>query len=560
MHRRFDQQLLILLSLMTAVLGLFFVASTRSLTLGLGFGRESTVIIETWTADVSGRLLESDFAQRHDFEVRQLDANTYLINASRVESIDSLRKSINTALPNTNIRLIGSFGSSTKLENTQSFVTMSILAIFVLMSVYLIYRFRYFGWMAALLLVLAGTLSFWLSSLFAYSFTMLLWLSILVLLLYTSTLCVNFFHHFLEQSLYHLAQDLKTLKQVIIRFSLLTLPLLVLGLLFYLLFDRQFHGPALVLWIHFAVINLALWGFYTICYRFIYDSKELEEGLAFLVFENQRLINLQSPADLSYRWVSRFFLLVLLVLGITLAATRPGLEWEQIYTEENLVILKSASFDHVAELNADFIHYDVFNNQVRHEVSEQNNTWIYFSRHVDRINLNGAISSFSERTEVEVETYHLPAQTVSFIQFNFLFSLLMILALYLVINSGLRSLAHGINTALYLIFALVYIMILVLVTHLEMGNLIILLMYLLLILIPGDLGTMPEDLSKQETYSALFIHNWVLHFIFMAILLLPIVIIVPLQISSGIVLLLAFSFLASIMAGISLGFIKERLK
>ena len=136
MNKSSELKLSIILLFSSIIVALLCMSTLSSMKLGLGFGKDARVVIETEFVEDLKEFSRTLNLEQYESKLQSTEGNIHLLDVSGIESASSLSERIYKSVPNSNILLIGTFGSMTKFLNNQSFVSLSLFALLSITFIY----------------------------------------------------------------------------------------------------------------------------------------------------------------------------------------------------------------------------------------------------------------------------------------------------------------------------------------------------------------------------------------------------------------------------------------
>lgn len=435
MKNNLEQKLLIMLLLLTGVLSMFMYSGIQNLNMGLNYGKDTTVIIETKKPNTLIQYLEDNITRFHDTEIRALSNTRVYFKTSGIVSIKDFTTQLKDNVPDAYVSLSGSFGTNTSVTNTESFVKLSLMALMILVFIYLYYQYNFVGWILSLILLIPITISFHLLNFVGLAFTTGLWMFLILLLssyLLLLTNYINYHHSFIVMDI--LTQKYK-LKKVCLSTSYLTFLIGLLGLGFLYLLGNPFLSVG-TFGVAFSGTLLIIIG---LIYYFTNQNmdifQESKSDYTFLEIDAKHYRVQKGLTDGVFNIYSRLSGLIFLLLLLILAITRPPLNFDASYSDQRLLVMSDSSSQNYIELKAELMRQNIDQYQISYGISEQEETWIYFSEEANLELIENAGKTFSGRvsdnnTTIRTYVFNLPGNTYPLFDYK----VLIMLALFLVLN------------------------------------------------------------------------------------------------------------------------------
>lgn len=389
--------------IVTVLVGFLTLTTVGRLNTGLGFGHDVRLIVETKDRTGLNNFLSNQTRNNREWRKRVIDSNHYALSFSGVENITDLVNSIDAHVSDLVVWNTGTFGSVTKLISTQSFISLYLVLFMALTAGYFCFRFRFFGWIAGMEIVIGVMLSLLLVSLFGYPFTKSLWYSVLI----------SFMMLVYQKQMYLVDSEGLTLHEVVesrqdirkrhIRVSLLHSA-------FYLIFGfvavvLNRYGLVRTGWYMIFLGYIVLIQF--LLFNFVFERilLKIPKESSFVQFQNINILKITQPTHILFKNTVSVMLAVLLLS--TLFAIPKGIDlhkgWD--FANQNVLIMNDARSTAYLELQATLYEVGIFDNQLSYEVTEQGDTWIHFDENVTSKQLGAAARGVKTKFNVKGTYY-----------------------------------------------------------------------------------------------------------------------------------------------------------
>ncbi len=403
MNKSSELKLSIILLFSSIIVALLCMSTLSSMKLGLGFGKDARVVIETEFVEDLKEFSRTLNLEQYESKLQSTEGNIHLLDVSGIESASSLSERIYKSVPNSNILLIGTFGSMTKFLNNQSFVSLSIFALLVITFIYYVFRYRSAGWYIALDLISISMGSLGIVMAFGFSFSKVLWLVYL-----------------LAFAILFLAKDY-ALKNDKIYFPIAFVGI-VLSIVIYRFAAFDLANVALYL-LSFSLLILSS----RIVYCFIF--KGLIENVSFKLDKSlEDLFEIKSERNsvlFKIFGITLSIIILLTVGGISrLTQSNP----QQDLQQANILVVEISDSASYLEVQALFNRINLFDRQVDYRVSEQGDTWIQFDQTLHPLYLE--LASQELKSSLDINSFYYSTQKADSILLNtYLSNIILFIAL-----------------------------------------------------------------------------------------------------------------------------------
>lgn len=514
MKNRNELQFFVILIFASIALSLITMVSLSSLHLGLDFGKDTRIIVQVEDKDAFHSYVRDLQFNHYDARMKVTDEGVFILDISGLESGSEFVKELQNEFKDARVILSGSFGSMTKILNSQSFLVICIFVFGVILGVYYISRFQLAGWYL------------WLITLFV------LFISLLIVMLSGMVFTQMMWHAFLFSflSLFFVNENMRYYrdnKRIIMSvFSIF----LVIGLGFLITDEFYYMAPGLYLLIFglVAMIFYLLHGFFIdgLFQDYLQDRKfPLDD-----IFMVENVDN-----DLVSRILS--IILILLVVTSVLTLSRGNsFILNQGQSVDNVLVFDKSTSSTYLEVQARLSKLDLFDNQIDYRVSEQGQTWIEFDESITLEDLEAAAKDINLGLDLSVTYYQTendnPLLSNAFPSI-FLISILIASSLILYLRKSFTTvLAYWVSNVLSFVFFSFLSNLLYLVASsswLLVGS------FTPIIIVLVFLKSMAaSDLSFRESY----LESLILSLVSFILISLPVLLIVPGSINAEMMLLL----------------------
>ena len=525
-HR--DLQLGTGLIIATLCVAFFTMAALSNFKLGLHFDRDMRVIAEVLDHDAMNAFVKAKSTQGYETDLVISDNNIAILNISGVENADGFTKELLLAVPDSQILLLGSFGSLTKFANNQSFIAISLLGICAVILIYQTIMHRMYGWYKALEIIVIGMVPLLLVSSLGYALSVSVWYSILSIFFIQLIISENF-------------QD--TLMP-----RLFTgVGLSVLGFVLWISKIERFVAVSYV-WLGAGVLSLLVLLLYRWVFLPLLTPYRYMHGMT-----PKKLI--PSSVDGSYtkiKLITAGILTIALSLLLSMARGQYEIRSNERGHYKELVISKTDTVNYL-EIQALLSRAGMFDEQVSYRISEQGQTWIEFSSKISVDDLKEAQVSLMKEFQLHSVYFDgVPPQNYFNTQvFNsLLFVMVMSMGLFILLGDGMKYLiTYGVELGIGLISYTLLIHLLRL-NHNQVWLLGLLILPVMQYLMTLDF--------KGRHHLPYFVESLILNAVILMMFTLPIFVIVPSAVSAELIFYFMV-ILISIYIGIGVGLLSDSM-
>ena len=523
-HR--DLQLGTGLLIATLCVAFFTMGALSNFKLGLHFDRDMRVIAEVKNHDLMYEFAHQKMTQGYESDLVISDNNIAILNISGVENSDGFVKELLAAVPESQILLLGSFGSLTKFANNQSFIAISLLGICAVIMIYQMIIHRMFGWYKALEIILITMAPLYLVSSLGYALSIGVWYSVLSVFLIQLMISEHF-------------QD--TLCPRLLTGAGLS----ILGLILWISkIDRfiavsYFWGAAGVLSV--IVLVVYRWVFLPLLTPYRYMKGMTPKKL------------ITPSVDGSYtkiKLVTAAILAIALSLLLSMARGQYDVRSNERGYYKELVISKTETVNYL-EIQALLSRLGMLDEQISYLVSEQGQTWIEFSSKISADHLKEAqLELMKEFLIHSVYFDGVPPKNYFNTQvFNAILMVMVVtMGLFVMLSDGIRSV---ITYSVELTIGLIAYMLMIHLLNLNHNQVWLLGLAALPIL--QYLLTLEFKGRHHVTY---FVESLILNAVILMMFTLPIFVIVPSAVSAELIFYFMVLLISSYI-GIGIGLLSD---
>lgn len=397
MKTRKDYRLAFIGLILTLGMVFFTLAISSSIHTGIGFGRDISTIVKTSDVPSLNAFLDGQTTQNREWERKQISDDTFIITISGVESAEDFRKAMISSVDDVEVLRLDTFGSTTKLRNNQSFVSLYIIAIVALTYIFLIVKFRFVGILSATQISVAILAGLLFMDIMGYPYTKSLWYTIVLVYLIAmiQTHVFNRTHN--GKSIESVNQSKLSMR----RAEIMASSFAVIALLMYTFYGYGFTINAsyvLVFTFTYFLVDIMIsqWAF-----NRIKSHLEPED----LIFTEQDFFGKPSQPRRAFYNILILVTGIVIVMGLFSINNTPRFHKSKDFAKQNVLIVPHGSSRTYLEIEAILNSIGMFENQIDYQVSEQGYIWIYFDENVDTIDLQIARESIAKKTGFESSYY-----------------------------------------------------------------------------------------------------------------------------------------------------------
>lgn len=521
-----DLQLGVGLLIATLCVAFFTMGALSNFKLGLHFDRDTRVIAEVVNHDLMYEFASEKNVQGYETDLVISHNNIAILNISGVENTESFVKEMLSAVPDSQILLLGSFGSLTKFANNQSFIAISLLGICAVIFIYQTIMHRMFGWYKSLEIIFVVMVPLYLVSALGYALSVSVWYSVLSVFLILLVVSENF-------------QD-SILPRLFVGVGLSGL-----GLVLWISNIERFIAVS-YFWMGSGVLSLLVLAAYRLVFLPLMTPYRYKRGIT-----PKKLIN--PSVDGSYtkvKMVTAVILAIALSLLLSLARGQYQVRSNERGYYKELVISKTETVNYL-EIQALLSRLGMLDDQISYLVSEQGQTWIEFSNKISVEDLKQAQVELMKEFQLQSVYFDgVPPKNYFNTQiFNaLLIFMIVLMGLFVMVDDGVkRVVSYGVELSVGLISYTILIHILDL-HHNQVWLLGLLIMPMMQYLMTLDF--------KGRHHTTYYVESLMMNAIILMMFTLPIFVIVPSTVSAELI----FYFMVLLMAlyiGIGLGILSD---
>lgn len=538
---------LLLFSVVALIVGVLLTINIASpIHTGIGFGRDLKLVASTEKTERLVQFIDEIKSHQYETELRSVNDNKYIITVSSADTAEVIDKTMNDYRDDIMIEHFGTFGSTTKLVNNQSFISLYFFGIVAVIFIYFTLRFKLVGLISAYKTSLTFVLSIFILQKLGHPFTESLWYVLNLILIIT---CIDI-HQTLRRNEGKLLFDAFVPKRFLIKSASILILHSLIGVL--LVFSDTFSSPTEGLFIIlFSLVLLILNIGFLFVLKYAKPMIDIKRH-PWLVIQESNIVGRFSNPKKALANLLLVAFSIMIILGAFIPKSSLSLPLGERYAKESVLIIPGQGSDSYLEVQAILNSLGIYDKQEKYSVSDQGYTWIYFNSSVSENDLMLSKNVIESKMKITPSYYVAKATEFPLYTFDFILKyagLVIIAALLLKITFGKRS---GVSFATLSVLIPVIFMIVSIIYDLKFSEE----MVLLIAFIPSVLyHLIGEDDAQLYTenpraFYADFIHEFVTIFLIISSFLLIILIIVP--INMGIILskITFYYFIA-----ISLGFV-----
>lgn len=391
---------LTILSIIICILSFVMIlATTSTLKVGSGFGRETKFVIKTQNNEVLADYLDNLERKGIETEFKEISDYEFEVTFSALENVDLIKSELSKIIPDVNFSYEGSFGNLATYINNQGFLRTYLLLLIFSVFIYFSSRYRFWGFIIGMQITLAFSIGLLFVILFNLSFSETLWYAIIVMLLMTSMSK----HSVIKNNINISGEDM-----VKGSYQLIKRPLYVgiLNLLFGLLILKTslLNGESLGLFI-IAFSLIMIFSDLLLAYYLPKIIEIFSDETDTVEFVDRWSVPSRLGSQVLFKRISLTALLVLLVL-LVLA---PKLSFNEFrgrdYDSQKVLIVSDSNAKSYLEVEAMLNSIGLFDKQLSYSTSDSNQLWIYFDREVSESDLKIARNIITNSLEIDVSYY-----------------------------------------------------------------------------------------------------------------------------------------------------------
>lgn len=376
------------------------LATTDSMKVGSGFGRESKFIINTQNSELLEKYLNNLDRRGIETHIVEITDYEFEVTFSALENVDIIKSEISKVIPDVTFKYEGSFGNIGTYINNQGFVSTYLVLLIFSLFIYFTMRYRFWGFVTGLQISVSFAFALLAINALNLPFTEMLWYAIIVSLL----IVIQSKHSFIKDN-----HNVDPLTFSSMGYNIIKRPIHI-GLLnivfgFVMLLSNLIEGESTGLFIIvFSIAMLALDFFIALKFESIVEAfiEGDDDGLKFV--DTWSLPSQLNHLEL-FKRISIIGLIILCGVVIFMPKSIIGGFESSDYDSQKVVIVSDSDARSYLEVEAKLNSIGLFDKQLSYSTSDQNELWIYFNRDVSESDLKIARNLISHSLGIKVSSY-----------------------------------------------------------------------------------------------------------------------------------------------------------